>query len=73
MLLKGTIIKISDCSSGFIISGSKEVFFHHSALEWGSFGQLEEGQAVEYELYDGPSPLHFGYPGGPQAISVRPR
>ena len=72
MLLKGTIIGLSDCNFGFIASDSKKVFFHHSAMEWGSIGQLEEGQAVEYELYDGPSPLHFCYPGGPQAISVWP-
>ena len=69
---KGTIIKLSDCKFGFIAGSGGEVFFHRSAVECGSFDQLEAGQTVEYELYDGPTPLHIGYPGGPQAVSVWP-
>ena len=72
VLPKGTISRLSDGRFGFITGESEEVYFHHSALEWASFSQLEEGQVVEYELHDGLSPLHVGCPGGPQAISVWP-
>ena len=72
MLPEGTISRLADGRFGYITGDSGDVYFHHSAVEWVRFSQLEEGQAVEYELYDGPSPLHVGYPGGPQAVSVRP-
>ena len=71
--MKGTISKLFDGRCGFITGKPKEVFFHHSAMEWGCFSQLEVGQVVEYDLYTSPPPLYVGYPGGPQAISVRPR
>jgi len=68
----GTIVKLSNNGFGVIAGDAKEVFFHRSAVERVRFAQLEEGQAVEYELYTGRAPLHVGYCGGPQAVSVRP-
>lgn len=40
-----------------------DVFVHFSAIEGGGYRSLEEGQAVEFEVTDGPK--------GPQASSVR--
>ena len=65
---KGIVAKIDHDGFGFIARGMEQVFFHHSAVERVSFGQLELGRAVEYELADGPCPLHDG----PHAVAVRP-
>ena len=48
---------------GFISqTGGADVFVHHSAIQMSGFRSLEEGQAVEFEIVDGPK--------GPQAGNV---
>ncbi len=48
---------------GFIErEGGSDVFVHHSAIGGSGFKSLEEGQAVEFEIIDGPK--------GPQAGNV---
>lgn len=49
---------------GFITpeDGSKDVFVHFSAIVADGFKTLSEGQAVSYEIEDGPK--------GPQAAQV---
>jgi CspA family cold shock protein len=50
---------------GFIEQeGGKDVFVHYSAIEGAGYRSLEEGQAVEFEISQGPK--------GPQAANVRP-
>ena len=44
--------------------GGQDVFVHHSSITMDGFRSLSEGQAVEYELENGPK--------GPKAINVRP-
>jgi CspA family cold shock protein len=41
-----------------------DVFVHYSAIQAQGFKSLEEGQAVEFEVTEGPK--------GPQASNVRP-
>ena len=45
-------------------NGGQDVFVHHSSITMDGFRSLAEGQAVEYELEDGPK--------GPKAVNVRP-
>ena len=49
---------------GFIAveGGGPDVFVHYSAIQGDGFRSLEEGQAVEFEIVDGPK--------GPQAGNV---
>ena len=49
---------------GFIApsDGGKDVFVHFSAIKGSGFKTLAEGQAVEFEVEDGPK--------GPQASNV---
>lgn len=49
---------------GFITpdEGGKDVFVHFSAIQADGFRSLAEGQAVSYEVEDGPK--------GPQAVNV---
>ena len=49
---------------GFISQpdGGADVFVHHTAIQMNGFRSLEEGQAVEFEIVDGPK--------GPQAGNV---
>ena len=50
---------------GFISQeNGPDVFVHFSAIEGEGFKSLEEGQAVEFEVTEGPK--------GPQASRVRP-
>lgn len=75
-MAQGVIKKIvSDRGFGFIAAsqdGAKreEVFFHHSTVEDGQFDNLQEGQAVEYEVDASPDPRRQGK--GPRASVVRP-
>lgn len=50
---------------GFITpdDGSKDAFVHHSAILGEGFKTLKEGQAVEFEVEEGPK--------GPQAKNVK--
>ena len=43
--------------------GGQDVFVHHSSITMDGFRSLAEGQAVEYELENGPK--------GPKAVNVR--
>jgi len=43
-------------------SGGQDVFVHHSSITMEGFRSLSEGQAVEYDLEDGPK--------GPKAVNV---
>ncbi len=49
---------------GFIAQddGGADVFVHYSAIQGSGFRKLEEGQAVSFEIQDGPK--------GPQASNV---
>jgi len=61
---QGVIKKlISEKGFGFIAGDDGELFFHHSAVEGGSFEMLQEGQTVEFAVGSGPK--------GPRAESVR--
>lgn len=62
----GTIKRlISDKGFGFIATGSgTEYFFHQSACAHTSFDELREGQAVTFDVGEGPK--------GPRGENVRP-
>lgn len=69
-MAQGTIQRInSDRGFGFIApdGGNKDLFFHRSAVEGGSFEQLREGQRVTFE--QGADPRD---PGRTRAEHVRP-
>lgn len=60
----GTVKTLKEKGFGFIKpdGGGKDVFFHTSVLQRGSFGKLQAGQKVQYEDKMGDR--------GPQATSV---
>ena len=61
---QGVIKKlVTEKGFGFIEGERGDVFFHHSALEDGSFETLREGQVVEFDIGQGPK--------GPRAEHVR--
>ncbi len=53
---KGTIARVMDKGFGFIaIEGrEKDLFFHMNELNDVNFDDLKEGDAVEFEIVDGP-------------------
>lgn len=56
----GRIIRLKpDHGFGFIqdTNTGKEYFFHRSAVEWASFEELREQQAVQFEPSEGPKGL----------------
>lgn len=55
----------ADKGYGFISPESgPDVFVHFSAIQSTGYRSLDEGQAVEFDITDGPK--------GPQAVNVRP-
>jgi len=54
----------SEKGYGFITpeDGSKDCFVHHNAIQGEGYKSLDDGQAVEFEIEDGPK--------GPQATNV---
>lgn len=62
---EGKIKKIvADRGFGFISHEKGDIFFHCSAVVGSSFEDLQEGQAVEYQVEQGKR--------GPQATGVTP-
>jgi CspA family cold shock protein len=62
---EGTIKRLTDKGFGFIeVGGDKDLFFHSSNVEEGSYEQLQEGQRVSYTEGSGPK--------GPRAENVKP-
>jgi CspA family cold shock protein len=66
-MAQGTVKWFNDQKGfGFISRESDpDVFVHFSAIEDSGFKSLNEGQAVEFEVSEGPK--------GPQASKVRPQ
>ena len=61
---EGTIKRLTDRGFGFINTGTeKDLFFHSSSVQEGSFDDLKEGQKVSYT--EGKSPK------GPCAENVK--
>ena len=64
-MAEGTIKKLTDRGFGFIkTAGTKDLFFHSSAVEGVTFEELREGQKVSYTEGQGPK--------GPCAENVTP-
>ena len=65
-MAQGTVKWFNDQKGyGFITceDGQKDCFVHHKAIQGEGFKSLAEGQAVEFEVEEGPK--------GPQATNVR--
>jgi CspA family cold shock protein len=65
-MAKGTVKWFSNQKGyGFITpdGGGKDVFVHHSAIQGDGYKTLDEGQAVEFDVTQGPK--------GEQAANVR--
>lgn len=61
---EGKIKRLTDKGFGFIDDGSgRDMFFHSSSVQEGSFDDLREGQYVAYDVGQGPK--------GPRAENVR--
>jgi cold shock protein len=63
--MKGTIVRKKDNGFGFIKpeDGGKDVFFHAQSLVDVAFDDLQEGDAVTFDVEQGPK--------GPAAANVR--
>ena len=67
---QGSIKKlVSDRGFGFLSGDGQDVFFHHSSVVDVAFDDLQEGQAVEYEI-ESEGDRRGGK--GPRAVSVKP-
>jgi CspA family cold shock protein len=64
-MAQGKIKRLTDRGFGFIDPGEgDDLFFHMSSLQGVSFEELREGQAVTFDIGQGPK--------GPRAENVRP-
>lgn len=64
-MAQGKIKRLTDRGFGFIdAGGGDDLFFHMSSVDGIAFEQLREGQAVTYDVGQGPK--------GPRAENVRP-
>jgi cold shock protein len=64
-MAEGTIKKLTDKGFGFIkVGDGKDLFFHSSSVQDGSFDDLQEGQRVSFTEAKGPK--------GPCAENVKP-
>ena len=63
--MQGTIKKLTDKNFGFISQegADKDLFFHASELDGVDFSELREGDAVTFEVTEGPK--------GPAAVQVK--
>lgn len=63
--MQGTIKKLTDKHFGFIgrEGEEKDLFFHANELDGVDFNDLREGDAVTFEVQDGPK--------GPAAVQVK--
>ena len=63
--MKGIIKKLTDKNFGFITQdgSEKDLFFHANELAGVNFSDLEEGDAVTFEVNDTPK--------GPAAVQVK--
>ena len=63
--MTGTIKKLTDKGFGFIAQEgqAKDLFFHSKSLVGVTFNELQEGQAVSFEVEDSPK--------GPNAVNVQ--
>ena len=63
--MTGSIVRKRDNGYGFIKpeDGSKDVFFHASALVDVTFDELSEGEAVTFDMEQGPK--------GPAAANIK--
>lgn len=61
---RGTIARLTDRGFGFIAreGGEKDIFFHANEVQNAQFNDLREGDAVTFEVADGPK--------GPNAKNV---
>jgi CspA family cold shock protein len=64
-MVKGTVKWFNDKKGfGFLSrEDGDDVFVHHTSIQGEGFKTLREGQAVEFEVQEGPK--------GPQAVNVR--
>ena len=64
-MAKGTVKWFNEKKGfGFLSQeDGEDVFVHYSSIQEEGFKTLKEGQAVEFEVQDGPK--------GPQAVNVR--
>lgn len=62
--MQGTIKKLTDKGFGFITAEDqdKDLFFHSNELEGVEYNELQEGDAVTFEITDTPK--------GPAAVKV---
>jgi CspA family cold shock protein len=63
--MTGKIARVTDRGFGFITpdGGNKDVFFHAQSLAGVTFDELREGDAVTFEIEEGPK--------GPAAVNVQ--
>ena len=63
--MQGTIKKLTDKNFGFISQEGedKDLFFHANELDGVSFEELQEGDAVTFEITESPK--------GPAAVQVK--